>query len=457
VNPAVERTLGYTAEELLSIPWFDLIHTDDWAQTREGLDALVRGEEVSQLALRGICRDGSTRWLQWNCRGVLHEGVIYAAARDMTEVYRTAEEQAALRRVATLVARGAPPTEVFDAVAIEMRHLLDADSAGIWRYEADSTVTLVAVSDPGGEARVGTRMTLEGENLSALVRSTGRPALMSYDGASGSMASWLREHGVRCGVGTPIFVEGHLWGLTAAIWKRPQQLSADTEARIAQFTELVATAIANADSRAELTASRARVVATSDETRRRIERDLHDGAQQRLVSLVFMLQSVASAIPPELEGLHVQLAEVTSELEGVLDDLRELSRGIHPAILSEGGLGPALKILARRAPLPVELTVHAPTRPPERIEVAAYYVVTELLTNAAKHAQASIVHVDVQVLDHVVRVSVRDDGVGGAAPERGSGLVGLRDRVEALGGSMMLASPPGKGTSVLVDLPVRTE
>jgi PAS domain S-box-containing protein len=458
VNPAVETTLGYTAEELLATPWVEVIHPDDRVRYREAVELLARGQPVCHLEIRSVGRDGSTRWLEWNCRAVLHEGLIYAAARDVTDSYCAAEEQAALRRVATLVARGASPAKVFDAVAFEMRHLLNADSARIWRYEPDSTVTLVAISGPDGGAAVGTRLTAEGQNLAAMVRSTGHLVQTSFDDAAGSVAAWLRKDGIRSGVGTPILVEGHLWGVIAAVWKRQRQLSSDTQARIAQFTELVATAIANAENRAELTASRARVIAASDETRRRIERDLHDGAQQRLVSVALSLQSVDWAIPPELDGLHGQLANIVSELQGVLDDLRELSRGIHPAILSEDGLGPALKTLARRAPLPVELNIHTPAaRPPERIEVAAYYVVAELLTNAAKYAQASEVHVDLQALGDVVRVHIRDDGIGGADPARGSGLIGLRDRVEALGGSMMLASPSGEGTSVLVDFPITTE
>jgi signal transduction histidine kinase len=240
----------------------------------------------------------------------------------------------------------------------------------------------------------------------------------------------------------------------AASTKREEPYPPDTEAQIAEFTELVATAVENAESRAELAASRARVVAAADQTRRRLERDLHDGAQQRLVSLALRLRTIAATIPPELRELDQELAGVGNELDDVLDDLRELSRGIHPAILSEGGLGPALRTLARRSLVPVELQLGMEGRLPERVEVTAYYVVSEALTNAAKHANASAVQVDLDRDDGLVRLAIRDDGVGGADPARGSGLIGLKDRVEGTGGTLRVDSRPGEGTSLLVELPL---
>jgi len=231
-------------------------------------------------------------------------------------------------------------------------------------------------------------------------------------------------------------------------------LPLDTEARLASFTELVATAISNAENLAELTASRARVVAAADETRRRIERDLHDGAQQRLVSLGLALHAAQTAVPPQLGELEGELAHVAEGLASVLDDLQEMARGIHPAILAQGGLGPALKTLARRSSVPVELDVRAAARLPERVQVAAYYIVSEALTNAAKHAHASVVHVDADMAGRALRLRVRDDGAGGADPTRGTGLVGLKDRVEALGGTITVHSPAGAGTSLDVELPL---
>jgi signal transduction histidine kinase len=209
------------------------------------------------------------------------------------------------------------------------------------------------------------------------------------------------------------------------------------------------------ESRQELTASRARIVAAGDQARRLIERDLHDGTQQRLVSLVLDVRSTEAALPPGLPEVRAQLAHIADGLVRALDDLREVSRGIHPAILSEGGLGAALKALARRSGVPVELTIDVQARLPEPVEVAAYYVVSEALTNAVKHARASVAHVDARAQDGSLHLSVRDDGIGGADARRGSGLIGLTDRVEALGGVISLSSPTGVGTELRVDLPIQ--
>jgi signal transduction histidine kinase len=239
----------------------------------------------------------------------------------------------------------------------------------------------------------------------------------------------------------------------AAASTRPDPVPTATESSIAAFTELLGTAVAKADSRAELTASRARIVTAADETRRQLERDLHDGVQQRLVSLGLELRAAEAALPPDDE-LRAQLAHTASGLTGALEDLVEISRGIHPAILAAGGLGAALKTLARRSAVPVELDLRSDRRLPERIEVAAYYVVSEALTNAAKHAHASVVHVDVDADDSLVQLAIRDDGRGGADPVGGSGLIGLTDRVEALGGRIELASPAGHGTSLVARIPI---
>jgi signal transduction histidine kinase len=228
----------------------------------------------------------------------------------------------------------------------------------------------------------------------------------------------------------------------------------DTESRLMGFAELLGTAISNAVSRAELNASRARIVAAADEARRRIGRDLHDGAQQRLVSLGLELLVAAANPASGLEELRAELARASSEVTAALDELREISHGIHPAILTEAGLGPALRALCRRCAIPVELEISTSGRFSERIEVAGYYVVSEVLTNAVKHARASIVRVAVENLHATLRLSIRDDGDGGADPARGSGLVGLYDRVEALGGTILVDSPVGAGTAVLVSLPL---
>jgi signal transduction histidine kinase len=370
-----------------------------------------------------------------------------------------AEEQAALRRVATLVARGVPPEEVFTAVVEEVGRLLSADFAAMGRYEPDAAVTFVAGWGRSGRSvPLGGRWSLGGNNVSTLVFETGRPARMdSYADADGPAGVTARGLGLGSSVGTPVIVEGRLWGVMMASSTPEQPLPADTEARLASFTELVATAIANAQSRAELVASRARIVAAADQTRRRIERDLHDGIQQRLVSLGLELGAARATVPPQLGELEGRLARVAEELVSVFDQLREISHGIHPAILSEGGLEPALTALRRRSAVPVELDLHVQRRLPEPVEVAAYYVVSEALANAAKHAHASVVTVELDTHVAIVRLAIRDDGVGGADPGQGSGLLGLRDRIEALGGTLQVTSPAGGGTTLQVQIPLEDQ
>jgi signal transduction histidine kinase len=386
-------------------------------------------------------------------------GTAIANADSRAELRVLAEEQAALRRVATLVARGVSPSEVFVAVAAEFRRLLDVYSMALFRYEPDGTATLVSAhNEPGVNMPAETPWSLEGENVAALVLRTGRAARMdSHDGAPGWAAARIRELGIYSGVGAPIVVEGHLWGVAIVGSRRPEPLPPDTEARMVGFTELVGTAIANADSRAQLTASRARIVAAADDARRRVERDLHDGTQQRLVSLSLGLRLARSTVPADLPGLQTQIGRVADELDEASAELREISHGIHPAILSEGGLRPALRTLARRSVIPVELDVRTDARFRDPIEVAAYYVVSEALTNTTKHARASCAHVAVDQRAGVLHLSIRDDGVGGADPARGSGLTGLRDRVEALGGSIEVSSRPGDGTLIVVDLPLQPD
>jgi signal transduction histidine kinase len=375
------------------------------------------------------------------------------------DLRRLVEQQAALRRVATLVAQAEPSARVFEAVTREVGLLSAADLARMERFETDGTVTGIAGWSRGeGELAVGTRFALEGASIAALVRETGEPARVdSFVDALGAIAGEARALGIRSSVGCPIVVAGRIWGVIAASTRDEAPFPADTESQIAEFTELVATAIANAESRAEVAASRARIVAAADDTRRRIERDLHDGTQQRLVSLGLELRLAQSGMAPELTDLHAEVGRVADELDGAIDDLREISRGIHPAILSEGGLGPALRTLARRSAIPVELEAEADSRYPPQVEVAAYYVISEALTNTAKHARASLARVVAEERDGLLYLSIGDDGIGGAEPAEGSGLIGLRDRVEALGGSIHVTSPRGEGTLIVVELPVRPE
>ncbi len=385
------------------------------------------------------------------------------AARERTEVSlraseagyrRVADEQAALRRVATLVARGARPSEVFAAATDEVGRILSADVTWLRRYLPGPAAASIAAFAVGERLPPEEPRPLGGRDIATLVHKTGRPARVQG-------SDWLLHDGkgqvlpITSGVGVPVVVEGSLWGVMAVASSTETPLPPDTEARLAAFTELIAVAIANAEAHDELSASRARVVASADETRRRIERDLHDGAQQHFVSLALQLRAVQASVPPDQAKLADELGRVATGLKDALADLRELSRGIHPAILAEAGLGPALRALARRSRVPVKLDVRIEDRLPERIEVTAYYILSEALTNAAKHANATVVHVDVDATHSAVRLAVRDDGVGGADPARGSGLLGLYDRVEAAGGTITIHSPIGEGTELLVELPLR--
>ncbi|MDT7633942.1 MAG: hypothetical protein QOI50_5872, partial [Pseudonocardiales bacterium] len=358
-----------------------------------------------------------------------------ANAHSRMELRGFADEQAALRRVATLVARAAPPEEVLAAVTEEAARLLNAHHASMSRFEPDGATRVAAAW--GSTLPIGTRVDFGGRNVNTLVFQTGRPARVDdYDVASGAAAEGARKLGIRASVGVPVSVDGRLWGVMFVASTRREPLPADTEARLAGFTELIGTAIANAEAQAALTASRARIVVAADDTRRRIERDLHDGTQQRLVTLGLEMRLAQSTVPPELPELHTQIGKMADGLTGAVDELREIARGIHPSILSEGGLGPALRTLARRAAIPVTVDIRTDTRPADRIEVAAYYVTSEAVTNTTKHANASAAHVTVEQRDTLLHLSIRDDGVGGADPTRGTGLIGLRDRVQALGGSI---------------------
>ncbi len=383
-------------------------------------------------------------------------GTAVANAQTRGEVQRLADEQAALRRVATLIARQSAPAEVFAAVAEEVGRLLPVQDTAMFRYEEDGTAKVVASWGQRGEKlEVGSRMTLGGENVTTLVHRTRRSGRIdNYSEATGAIGQRVRKLGTFSAVGCPIVVNGRLWGVMVAAQDVADPLPAATESRVAQFTELIATGISSVQARSDLAASRARIVAATDETRRRFERDLHDGVQQRLVSLGLELRNAEAETRPDDE-LHERLARIGDGLTGVLDDLRELSRGIHPAVLSTGGLGPALKALARRSAVPVRLQVGVDQRFDEQVEVTAYYVVSEALANVAKHAGASETEVHVEAHNGILDLRVQDDGIGGADPARGSGLVGLADRVEAMGGAIAIESPSGAGTAVHVELPVK--
>jgi signal transduction histidine kinase len=364
------------------------------------------------------------------------------------ELARVTDEQAALRRVATFVAQGRPASEIFASVTEEVGLLLNAEITRLLRFEADGSGTVAGAWTRSGDlVPVGARIQID-TTVASLVQQSGKSARLAEQSPPGLSA------GSYSAVGAPIVVSGALWGAITALSPLDRPLPEDTETRMAEFTDLVDTAIANAQARADLMASRARIVTAADESRRRIERDLHDGIQQRLVALALKLRLIEPNVSPEASDVREDLAALDSGLLEAVEELRELSRGIHPAILSKGGLGPALRSLSRRCAVPVDLDVRVDDRLPETVEAAAYYVAAEALTNTAKYANASFVELSAAVRNGHLFVEVRDDGAGGADPSRGSGLIGLTDRVEAVGGTLTVASPRGHGTTLRAEIPL---
>ncbi|MCX6490810.1 MAG: histidine kinase [Rhodococcus sp.] len=387
---------------------------------------------------------------------------LLAAARDRQDMHlRTvalARQQASLRKVATLVALRADPDDVYLAVAHELTVGLDNEHVSVIRY-GDGYYTILAIRDDSAGERVqaGDQLPIGGQNVATIVADTGRAAAVDFTEATGGIAERLEGRGIRWVEGVPITVDGNTWG-AVIIGTTATQYAAggETRDRLADFADLVATAVYNHDTRVQLTRSRSRVVAAADQARRGIERDLHDGAQQRIVSLGMELRGAQAAAPENLTELRAMLDRSVETLSQVHTDLRELSRGIHPAILSRGGLAPALKTLARRSPIPVALTADISSRMDESVEVAAYYVVAEALTNTAKYAEATEVDITAHLTEDSVELTVTDNGRGGADPSTGSGLIGLQDRVAAVGGELTIVSPPGGGTTLSVHIGLST-
>jgi PAS domain S-box-containing protein len=454
VNASFERVLGYSREELTSRPFIEFIHPDDVESSRDVLARLAAGENVIGFEIGLVCADGVVRRFEWNTRTMPELGIVYSIARDVTDRAALAEEQAALRRVATLVARESSPDVVFAAVAEELGRRLGVESTGMFRYEEDETFTLVASwGELPAKVPIGTRFPLGGDNISSRVFRTAAPARMDhYEEATGVAGTRGRAEGVRSAAGAPIIVDGSLWGAMLAAAAEP--LPKDTESRMVEFTELVATAIANIDARSELTASRARIVAAADEERRRVVRDLHDGVQQRLIHTVITLKLAQRAMERDAGDPPSLLREALDNAQRATAELRELSHGIMPSVLTTGGLRAGVGALASRTPVPVEVEISA-GRLPATIEAAAYFVVAEALTNVAKHSRAASAAVAARVENGTLRVEVRDDGVGGARSD-GSGLQGLRDRLAALDGQLEVDCPADGGTLVAAVIPIPT-
>ena len=366
-----------------------------------------------------------------------------------------ADEHAALRRVATLVASAAPPSRVFEQVTKEVALLLGVSGASIVRYESPGTAMVVGGWSDDGSLRlpVSSTIDLDGDTVVAKVLRTGSPQRAVYEDAGGTLAAKLQSAGYRAAVAAPVSVGGRLWGAVAAGTRSADPLPDGDEQRLCDFAELVAQALANADAHEQLAASRARIVEAGDAERRRLERNLHDGAQQRLVSVAVDLRVVGAILEKDPPAAREHLSAAQDQLAQGLDDLRELARGIHPAVLTDRGLGPALEALAMRAPVPVEIMELPDERLAGPVEAAAYYVVAEAITNVAKYAHASHASVSVRRSNGRASVTVVDDGVGGADPALGTGLRGLADRVAALDGHLDVESPPARGTRISAEIP----
>ena len=366
------------------------------------------------------------------------------------------DEQAALRRVATAVARQRTPDEIFAAVTDEAGELFGATASTLFRFEG---AVGVGVSDWHTPDAIGTpkglRVDLTLESATGRVYQTGAPARVdSYDAVEAERIDGaLRALGIHAAVAAPIVVEGRVWGSISLSSVRPRPFPPRTELRLGAFAELVGQAVANAEARRELTESRVRIVEAADAARRRIERDLHDGAQQRLVSLALQLQ-LARRTAGDAEATIAAIEACSAELTTALEELRELARGIHPSLLTERGLGPALQSVADRAPLPVELDVQLHDRLTPAHEAALYFTACEALANVTKYAGATAASIRAWREEGRIVIEIADDGVGGAEPSRGSGLRGLTDRLEAVGGQLDVASAVGRGTTVTAALPV---
>ena len=482
-NGACERATGYYATEVVGGDARDFVIPPEERQAfTEVLAGVWETARPSPQVGHWMTRSGDRRLIAWSNKPVVGTdgapAYLVTSGLDITEhelasaelqavegnlevklaeVGRLAQEQTSLRRVATLVAAEAEPERVFEAVSEQCARVLGTGSAAVFRFEEGRALVVGRFDREGiGAFPLGAEAPLDGESAIAIVHRTGSPARIDdYSELEGEVAEIMRQTGARFTIAAPIVVAGRVWGAVAVTSRSVGITPDEGETRLRDFSELVSIAVAGAEARRELRASRSRLVQASDEERRRLERDLHGGAQQRLVSMRLALRLAREKLESDPALAAELLESARSELDGALSELRELAQGLHPGILSEGGLGAALSALAERAPLPV-LVAGTPAEPlPEPLEIAAYYVVAEALTNAVKHADATKVTVSVSRDADDVVVTVRDDGRGGADPALGSGLVGLRDRAEALGGTLEVESPSDGGTVVRALLPLQ--
>jgi signal transduction histidine kinase len=455
-------TLPVPAAELIGTNVRDLLPPEiaehELATIAQALDSQAMTSVEYELKIEGVPRHFELRMVPSGMNEVVTIVRDFTVKRRIeAEQRRLADEQAALRRVATLVAADTPPEQVFGTVTEEVCRLLGIPSAVLERFESASTATIVArYGERLSEFEVGMVIELEEGLASTQVLRTGLPARVnSYEGVPGEIGERVRALGVGYAVAVPITLAGATWGSLVATFGADEREPPHTERRLQAFAELVSLGLASAHARDELAASRLRIVEAADAERRRLERNLHDGAQQRLVGLSVALRLAEAKVPPGSEEVEELLGVAGEQLTEALTELRELAQGIHPAVLTERGLKAALEVLAARAPLPVALDVRLPQRLPEPVEAAAYYVASEALANVVKHSRAGSARLRAQQLDGRAVIEIEDDGAGGADPE-GSGLFGLRDRVETLDGRLRIESPPGRGTLVQAELPVHT-
>ncbi len=475
-NDACERATGFTREDVLGGDARDFVIPSEEAEAFGDVLAYIWKTGLSSPQVgHWVTKDGGRRLLAWSNRLMLDESgaPLYLVTAGielpdrggeealdgdpeakLAEIARLAQEQRALRRVATLVASQATPERVFTAVSEECARVLEVNASAVFRYEGDDTATIVGrhSRELTDEFAVGARIPATEQTGIGQVLRTGAPARVTdYGSKRGDLAESIRRMGYGSTVSAPIVVAGILWGAVGIASAEP--LPADAETRLSAFCELVSLAVASAQAREDLSASRARLVKAGDEQRRKLERNLHDGAQQRLVALALTLRLARTNLDSDPATTTKLLEGAREELDEALAELRELARGLHPAALTEQGLGPALAVVAERLPIPIELT--APRgRVPAGLEATVYYIVSEALTNVAKHAEATQAKVTIACDPDAVRFEIVDDGRGGADPSAGSGILGLRDRAEAAGGTLFVVSPAGKGTTVTGRLPV---
>ena len=480
-NEACERATGYSREEVIGRDAREVVIPHEEREAfREFLTFVWRTGTPSPQVGHWRTKQGRLRLIAWSNHPMPGPGGAPAAlvttgidltdrespSRDvegalaadpgekLAEIGRLATEQRALRRVATLVASEVSPDRVFTSVSEGCARVLEVNASTVIRYEGDGTATVLGRHnrDNIDVFRVGERIRADEDSALARVRHTAAPARIDdWGGLTGEVREAMFRTGYRSTAAAPIVVAGALWGAVAIASEDP--LPPDSENRLGAFCELASLAVASAQARADLTASRARVVRAGDEQRRKLERNLHDGAQQRLVSVALMLRLARAKLGDGPEAAKL-LDDASRELDTGLAELREIARGLHPAVLSDHGLLRALEALTARLPVPVDIAVELEERPPADVEATAYYIAAEALTNVARHAEASGARVAIRREGAVLRVEIADDGKGGADAAAGTGLLGLRDRAEAAGGTLGIASPPGSGTVIVASLPL---